>query len=223
MINLKYHIASQLKIHLYFDSNWILLSEFTFDSIIIPSSAILPTSSIHYPIYLILCLSIMFIILFLPILLILLLRNFFKYRKPSFSPINSSISTTSSELDSNSSHHRYATVRSSPYAKLIPTKRLSINNIEGVCGNSAYGSERTFMFNFNQNLLIPKEKIHLQGQMTNRHQLLGGGEVNFRLSLIDYLKMTLQIYQGELEINQSLIPITIRRLLPHTSLQTKYR
>lgn len=184
MINLKYHIASQLKLHLYFDSNWILLSELTFDSNIIPSLPIQPSSSINYPIYLIVCLSIMFIILFLPILLIVLLRNFFKYRKPSFSSINSSISTTSSELDSNSSHHRYATVRSSPYAKLIPmntSKRSSMNkihhHIEGVCGNSAYASDRTLMFNFNQNLLISKEKIHFHQRMTYRHQVVGGGEV----------------------------------------------
>ena len=38
MIDLKNHIASQLKIRLYFDGNWILISEITFDSFIVPIS-----------------------------------------------------------------------------------------------------------------------------------------------------------------------------------------
>lgn len=231
MIDLKYHLASQLKIHLFFDSSWILISEFTFDSMIVPfSPSMFPSSSIDYPIYLMICLSIMLIILLFPILLIMLVRNLMKLRKPSFSPINSSISTTSSELDS--SHHRYATVRSSSYTKLIPIanpiRRLSSmkkhHHIEGICGNNAYGSQRTFTFNFNKNFFISKERIHLKQRIINRHQLVGGGDVKIqifhRLFIFDMI-FFLQIYQGELEINQSLIPITIRRLLPNISIQTK--
>ena len=191
MIDLKHHLALQLKIHLFFDSTWILISEFTFDSIAIPfSSSTLQSSSINYPMYLIICLAMMLIILLFPILLIMLVRNLIKFKKPSFSPINSSISTTSSDLDTNSSHHRYAAVRSSSsYTKLIPTinpiRRLpstkQYNHIEGICGNSAYGSERTFTFNFNKNFFLPNERIHLKQRMINRHQLLGGGEVDFRV------------------------------------------
>ncbi|CAF2956266.1 unnamed protein product, partial [Rotaria sp. Silwood2] len=161
MIDLKYHIASQLKIHLYFDGNWILI-----------------------------------------------------------------ISTTSSEIDIGSSHHRYATIGSShPYliytngnissphhSKLMSTTSLLRSpsrslqyHIEGVCGNSSYGTQRLFNFDLNQNQFIPSHKINIKRQIDNRHQILGGGE----------------ICQGELQVNQSLIPITIRRLLPNASVQSK--
>ncbi len=192
MIDLKHHIASQLKIHLYFDSNWILISEFTFDSLIIPSpSIIIQSPSIHFSIYVLICLSMMMmIILILPIIIMFLIRNLLKNKKTYFTPINSSVSTTSSEIDTSSSHHRYATIGYSPYVKLIPTTNLlrspltiQQNHIEGICGNSSYSTQRSFTFNLNPNLFIPNEKIHIKNRIENRHQLLGGGEVwlNFLL------------------------------------------
>ena len=182
MINLQHHIASQLKLHCYFDGNWILISELTFDSVIIPVQAIRPSPSIHLPTYLILCLAMMIIILILPIIILLLIRNLFKNSKHSFTPINSSVSTASSEMDSSSSHHRYATIRSTPYTKLTSTTIGSTtNHIEGICGNSAYAAQRSFALNFNGNLFVSNERIQIKNRIENRYQLLGGGEVNIRL------------------------------------------
>lgn len=232
MIDLKYHIASQLKIHLYFDSNWILISEFTFDSLIIPSSPIIiqsSSSSIDFPIYVLICLSMIIIILILPIIIIFLIRNLLKNKKNYFTPIDSSVSTASSEMDTSSSHHRYATIGSSPYAKLISTTNLlrspltiQQNHIEGICGNSAYSTQRSFTFNLNQNLFIPNEKIHIKNRIENRHQLLGGGEVLLNLFLKE-IYFYFKIYQGDLQINQALIPVNIRRLLSNVSVQSKYK
>jgi hypothetical protein len=199
IIDLNYHIASQLKIHLYFDSHWILISEFTFDSFIIPIDRTIKSSStsIDISIYIIICLLIIMIILILPIIIILCTRNLFQNKKRYFTPINSSISTTSSEIDTSSSHHRYATIgpiqpngsiASSPYAKLIPTTNLvrspSIiqeNHIESICGNSAYGTQRSFSFHFNENLFISSQKIQIIRRVENRHQMIRGGEVNIIL------------------------------------------
>jgi len=193
IIDLNNHIGSQLKIHLYFDNNWILISEFTFDSFIIPINLIHKSSSNSFSIYMIISILILLIIiLILPMIIILfLIRYLFKNKKKnSFTPINSSVSTTSSEMDSSSSHHRYATIgseiiSSSPYAKLIPTTTLlrssSIiqqNHIESICGNSMYSTQRSFTFNFNQNLFISNQKINIQRRIENQHQIIGGGEVN---------------------------------------------
>lgn len=189
MINLKHHIASQLKIHLYFDGNWILVSEFTFDSVIInPINSNMPSQSNYFFIYILICLLIILLILIIPIFILVLIRYFFKKKK--FTSIDSSLSTTSSDLDTNSSHHRYATIQSSsPYTKLIPTTNLlrsspniQQNHIEGICGNSVYGTQRSFTFNLNQNLFIPNERINFKKRIENRYQIIAGGEVN-----IDFL------------------------------------
>jgi hypothetical protein len=231
MIDLKHRIASQLKIHLYFDNNWILISEFTFDSLIIPSSPIIiQSSSIDFPIYLLICLSMLMIILILPIIIIFLLRNLFKKKKTYFTPINSSVSTASSDIDTSSSHHRYATIGSSPYTKLNPATTLlrsplmiQLNHIEGICGNSAYSTQRSFAFNLDQNLFIPNDRIHIKNRIENRYQLLSGGEVLLNLLLIEIdFCFYFKIYQGDLQINQTLIPVNIRRLLPNVSIQSKY-
>ena len=185
IIDLRNHLASQLKIHFYFDGNWILISELTFDSVIIPDKLILQNPSIDLSIYLILCLSMMSIILILPIVIFLLIRNLVKNQRHSFTPINSSVSTASSEIDSSSSQHRYATIESAPYTKLISTSATPMtnqqNHIEGICGNSAYGAQRSFALNFNRNLFVSKERIRLNKRIKNRYQLLGGGEVNIIL------------------------------------------
>jgi len=193
MIDLKNHIASQLKIHLYFDNNWILISEFTFDSFILNSeNSINQSQSIHFSIYIIICiLIIILILLLLPILILFLVRYLFK--KNNFTSFHSSLSTTSSEIDTNSSQHRYATIiSSSPYAKLIPPinllKSSSNNHIEGICGNSLYSTERSFTFNLNQNFFIPNEKIILKKRMENRYQIIGGGEVNTILNPDDSIR-----------------------------------
>ncbi|CAF4766662.1 unnamed protein product, partial [Rotaria magnacalcarata] len=76
----------------------------------------------------------------------------------------SSASTTSSEIDIGSSHHRYATIGSSTHPYLVcnngdkspshNTKLVSTTNllrsppiiqqhhIEGICGNSSFGTRR---------------------------------------------------------------------------------
>ena len=128
MIDLKNHIASQLKIRLHFDGNWILISEITFDSFIVPIS--IPISTLtstipspsdkhtyHYWIYMIVCLSTMAIILMLGAIIFLIrrtLNDHQKLKKHYFTPIhnhtNSSTSTTSSDIDFNSTQHRYATI-----------------------------------------------------------------------------------------------------------------
>ena len=193
MIDLKHRIASQLKIHLYFDGNWILVSEFTFDSLIIPFSpppVTIESSSIDVPIYVLIWISMIIIILIVPIIIIFLLQNFLRKKKSCFTPINSSVSTASSDIDTSSSHHRYATIGSSPYAKLIPTTLLrspltiQSNHIEGICGNSAYNTQRAFAFHLDQNLFIPNDKIHIKNRIENRYQLLGGGEVIIRFYIL---------------------------------------
>jgi len=128
MINLKNHIASQLKIRLYFDGNWILISEITFDSFIVPtitsslpsstsSSPSIRKSTYHFWIYVIVCFSTMAIILMFGAILLLIRRTINdqkKLRKHYFTPIhnhtNSSASTTSSDIDFTSTPHRYATI-----------------------------------------------------------------------------------------------------------------
>ncbi len=166
IIDLNNHIGSQLKIHLYFDNNWILISEFTFDSFIINNN--INKQSNHLFIYIIISiLIIIIIILILPIIILFLIRYLFK--KKNFIPINSSLSTTSSEIDTNSSHHHYATIGGS----------LSTIHIEGICGNSVYSTQRSFIFNLNQNLFISNERINIKKRIENRHQIIGGGEVNY--------------------------------------------
>ncbi|CAF2083900.1 unnamed protein product [Rotaria magnacalcarata] len=249
MIDLKNHIASKLKIRLYFDGNSILISEITFDSFIVPiitSTTIKAIASQrplqkqathHFWIYVIVCFSTMAIVLLLGAIIILLKRTLHdhkKIKKHYFTPIhnhtNSSASTTSSDIDFHSTQHRYATIGSaahpyllctnssinsttSPhYAKLMPTTTLlrtpslyQQNHIEGICGNSAFSTQRLFTFDINQNQFIPMHQINIKRRLESRKQIVGGGE----------------ICQGELQINQSVIPITVRRLLPNASVQSK--
>jgi hypothetical protein len=262
MIDLKNHIASQLKIRLYFDGNWILISEITFDSFIVPTlttkpiiQSPLPNQTYHFWIYIIVCLSTMAIILMLGAIIILIRRTLNDHkqiRKHYFTPIhnhtNSSTSTTSSDIDFNATPHRYATIgpshpyllctngsitSSSPhYAKLMPTTTLlrtpsliQQNHIEGICGNSAFSTQRLFTFDMNQNQFLPLKQINIKKRIESRKQIVGGGEVNMmkfhlpKTFLCFYFK---KIYQGELQVNQSLVPITIRRLLPNASIQSKY-
>jgi len=176
IIDLNNHIGSQLKIHLYFDNNWILISEFTFDSFIInPINSNIKKQSNHFMIYIIICILIIIIILILPIIILFLIRYLFK--KKNFIPINSSVSTTSSEIDNNSSHHRYATIGSTPRSS--SSSIIQQNHIEGICGNSVYSTPRSFLFNLNQNLFIQNERINIKKRIENRHQIIGGGEVNY--------------------------------------------
>jgi hypothetical protein len=226
MIDLQNHIASQLKIRLYFDENWILISEITFDSFIVP--ILIPTTTTTKPIiqqeaqketynlliYIIVCLATMAIILMLGAIIILIrrtLNDHKKIKKHYFTPIhnhtNSSASTTSSDIDFNSTQHRYATIgpahpyllctngsitsSTSPhYAKLMPTTTLlrtpsliQQNHIEGICGNSAYCTQRLFTFDMNQNQFIPLHQINIKRKLESRKQIVGGGEVNLIISI----------------------------------------
>jgi hypothetical protein len=226
MIDLQNHIASQLKIRLYFDENWILISEITFDSFIVP--ILIPTTTTtksiiqqeaqketyNLWIYIIVCLATMAIILMLGAIIILIrrtLNDHKKIKKHYFTPIhnhtNSSASTTSSDIDFNSTQHRYATIgpahpyllctngsitsSTSPhYAKLMPTTTLlrtpsliQQNHIEGICGNSAYCTQRLFTFDMNQNQFIPMHQINIKRKLESRKQIVGGGEVNFIISI----------------------------------------
>lgn len=234
MIDLKNHIGSQLKIRLYFDGNWILISEITFDSFIVPiptpitatttttttTSATITTiqpqqkQSHHFWIYIIVCLSTMAIVLMLGAIIILIrrtLNDHKKLQKHYFTPIhnhtNSSASTTSSDIDFNTSQHRYATIgpahpyllctngtlkstNSPHYAKLFPTTTLlrtpsliQQNHIEGICGNSAFSTQRLFTFDMNQNQFISINHINIKKKIETKKQIIGGGEVN-----ISYLK-----------------------------------
>ncbi|CAF5132881.1 unnamed protein product, partial [Rotaria sp. Silwood1] len=214
MIDLKYHIASQLKIHLYFDGNWILISEVTFDSFIVPTTLIIKSEqqqqkqqlqSIYFSInIMIICIATIIIILVFALIISLtrcLFNKSLNNKKTYFTPIHnhtdSSASTTSSEIDIGSSHHRYATIgsnhpyliytngniSSSHYSKFMSTTTLlrspskSLHyHIEGVCGNSSYGTQRLFSFDLNQNQFIPSHKINIKRRIDNRHQILGGGE-----------------------------------------------
>jgi hypothetical protein len=136
-----------------------------------------------------------------------------KLKKHYFTPIhnhtNSSASTTSSDIDFNSTQHRYATIgpahpyllctngsitsSSSPphYAKLIPTTTLlrtpsliQQNHIESICGNSAYSTQRLFTFDVNQNQFIPMNQINIKRKFQTRKQVVGGGEVNLNFKEI---------------------------------------
>lgn len=222
MINLKHQVASELKVRLYFDGNWILISEMTFDSFLVQSSTaairieektIESHSSDQRWIYLIVSASTMAIIFMLTAIIILIRRTYNdqkQLRKHYFTPIHnqthSSASTTSSDIDFNSSQHRYATIGPSVqhylsctnpslvssnghhhYAKLIaPTTTTLLRtpshfqqqHIEGICGNSAYTTTRVFNFDFNPNQFISMNQIHIQRQMPSRQQLIGGGEVS---------------------------------------------
>jgi hypothetical protein len=190
MIDLKNHIASQIKIRLFFDGNWILISEVTFDSVIVPNYFIIKSQPRHFLLYIIMCVSIIGIILLLPILIILIRRIKKSDIKSNHNHTNSSASTTSSQVDIGSSHHRYATIQpynennSSPhYTKLIPTPnifRTSSIHIEGICGNSAYGTERLFTFDLNQNQVISSQNINIKQRVDNKHQIINGGEVNIK-------------------------------------------
>ncbi|CAF3586766.1 unnamed protein product [Rotaria socialis] len=235
MIDLKHHVASQIKVHLYFDGYWILISEMTFDSFIIPTTSIVKSESVHFSIsYIIICLLTILIILMLTLMFSLARCIFYRnsnIKKRYFSPIHnqteSSASTTSSEIDIGSSHHRYATIGSSThpylvcnngdrspshYKKLVSTTSLlrspSIiqqHHIESICGNSSFGTRRLFTLDLKQSQFVSSQNINIKQRIENQHQIVGGGE----------------IYQGELQVNQSVIPITIRRLLPNASVQSK--
>lgn len=233
MFDLQNQIASQLKIRLHFDGNWILISEITFDSFIVSSPTITTTttttatstsqttatsipllsnkSSYHFWIYIIICLSTMAIILMLGAIILLIRRTLNehqKLRKHYFTPIhnhtNSSTSTTSSDIDFNSTQHRYATIgpaqpyllctngsirsSSSPhYAKLMPPTTTLLrtpsliqqNHVEGICGNSALSTPRMFTFDMNENQFLPLHQIKITRKLDIRKQLIGGGEVSF--------------------------------------------
>ena len=219
MIDLKNQIASKLKVRLYFDGNWILISEITFHSFVVPvlesvNKSIIqqqwPNETYPFWIYIVVCLITMVILFMSGIIIILIRRTISDHRKIKkryFTPIhnhtNSSTSTTSSDIDFNSSQHRYATIGSthpyhpctngstysstSPhYAKLIPTTTLlrtpslyQQNHIEGICGNSAYSTQRLFTFDINQHQFIPMNQINIKRKFECRQQIVGGGEVNF--------------------------------------------
>ncbi|CAF1051429.1 unnamed protein product [Adineta ricciae] len=233
MIDLKNQIASQLKIHFYFDSSWILISEMTFDSFVVSTETPIKTEQTSQSVLILIGILIMIMIVILIIIICLirsLTKNYSDRKKSYLSPMHnqtdSSASTTSSEIDATSSHHRYATIGPmSPYslstkggnlvcpsyAKLIPTTLIRSPSltqqyhIEGVCGNSTYGSQRVFTFDTDQHQFIPSHHITITQRFENRHQILGGGE----------------ICHGTLQVNQSLLPITIRRLLSNASVQSK--
>lgn len=208
MIDLKHRVASQLKVHFYFDSSWLLISEVTFDSFVLPistaNSAMSP-SSVDFGLYLVLGLLIVAIILIVVIIVLLVrcaLKKKAKMRKRYFTPMhnqtNSSVSTTSSEIDIASTQHRYATIASthpyllcnngsstsSYYTKAIPTTNLirspsltQQHHIEGICGNSAFSTQRLFQLDLKENQCIPSHLIHLKQKIDNQHQSRAGGEV----------------------------------------------
>ncbi|UJR14931.1 hypothetical protein I4U23_001913 [Adineta vaga] len=235
MIDLKNQIASQLKIHFFFDSSWILISEMTFDSFIVPTQTSIKTEQTSQSAFILICILMMIMIVIL-IIIIILIRSIIKnnsqkkncYLSPIHNQTNSSASTTSSEIDGTSSHHRYATIgpihpysfsakrnNTSPsYTKLLPTTATTLvrsptliqqNHIEGICGNSTYGTQRIFTFDTSQHQFIPSHHVYITQRVENRHQIFGGGEICY----------------GNLQVNQSPIPITIRRLLPNASVQSK--
>ena len=233
MINLKNHIASQLKLRLHFDGHWILISEITFDSFIVPvpppTTTTTTTESVvrvdkdeprlldkyashNRWIYIIVCVATMAIVFMLATILILIRRTLMDHKqikKHYFTPIHnhthSSASTTSSDIDFGSSQHRYATIgpahpyllctsggsmgsSSSPhYAKLMPTNvtttllrtpaLIQQNHVEGICGNSAYGTQRLFTFDLNQHQFVPMNQITIKRILECRKQVVGGGEV----------------------------------------------
>lgn len=214
MIDLKYQIASEIKMNFYFDGNWILISEVTFDSFIIPIAPLIQSRTnesseiLFFSInFILISISTILIVLILALIISLtqcLFNKSFHMHKTYFTPIThrtgSTTSTTSSQIDMNSSQHRYATIGSanSPYfsctngnispnqyRKLASTTTLlrspSIfqqHHIEGVCGNSSYYTRRIFALDFNQNQFIPSNRINIKQKIDTRHQILGGGEVN---------------------------------------------
>ena len=218
MIDLQHRIASKIKLRFYFHGNWLLISEVTFDSFIVPINInIIPqqqaklkqTEAIQFSIYTIICLSIVIIILLFLMISYLIRRLFninINHKKHYFIPnhdhTDSLASTTSSDIDIGSFQHRYATIgtihpyitctngniSTEHYTKLVSTSGLlrssSIiqqqHHIEGVCGNSSYGTERLFNLNLKQNQFIPTHKISIKQRIDNRHQIHGSGEVNVR-------------------------------------------
>ena len=208
MIDLKHRMAAQLKVHFYFDSPWLLISEVTFDSFVLPISTInsaMGPSSVDFGLYLVLGLLIAAIILIVVIILLLVrcaLKKKAKMRKRYFTPMHnqtdSSVSTTSSEIDIASTRHRYATIASthpyllcnngsitsSYYTKSIPTTSvirspslIQQHHIEGICGNSAFSTQRLFQLDLKENQFLPSHLIQLKQRIDNRHQTLAGGEV----------------------------------------------
>jgi hypothetical protein len=148
----------------------------------------------HFSFVMMICISITGIILLLPILIILLRRLIKKTSdfKSIHNHTDSSASTTSSQIDIGSNlHHRYATIGPvhphifcnnenitfPHYAKLIQTT-IQQNHIEGICGNSTYGTDRLLTFNLNQNQFIPSQSFDIKRRLENRHQIINGGEVN---------------------------------------------
>ena len=126
MIDLKHHIASKIKIRFYFHGNWLLISEITFDSFIVPTNINTmlqqPTKSkqtkaIHFSIYIIICISIIIIIL-LFLMIAYIIGHLFNinindtkhYFIPNHNHTDSLASTTSSDIDIGSFQHRYATI-----------------------------------------------------------------------------------------------------------------
>ena len=103
MIDLKHHIASQIKLHLYFDGYWILISEVTFDSFIVPINLNIKSSQSiqlnYYSTYIIICiLTIIIVLLF--IVIIHLIKNIFiknvkHYATSTHNHTDSTVSTTS--------------------------------------------------------------------------------------------------------------------------------
>ena len=212
MIDLNNHIASRIKLHFYFDSHWLLISEITFDSSVVPPSPSSPPTiqspSIDFWLYVIICLCTIALTFILTIIISLLRRTFrqhSKMKRQYFTPIHhhtdTSVSTTSSDIDIGPMHHRYATIRSmhpylrgtndrltpsiSPhYARLMSTTSLirppSVTqqvHVEGICGNSALSTERLFQFDLNAIQFIPNHQIHVKRRVDNRRQILGDGEV----------------------------------------------
>ena len=227
MINLRHHLASQIQIHFEFDSPLMLISEFTFDSHIVQDqTSLLSLSTNQFSIYVLICISIVSLVSLSPLIIWLFYRIFSQRTKTSFLSSSSSISST--EFNSRSSSHRYASIASSSYGKVRPTAnflRLPNRHFEGICGNSSYATERAFSMNFEPNMFRSIEQIRIRNKLNNRYQLLGGGEVTdfeFTGKEVNCFCSLKKIYQGELQIEQSSIPISIRRILPNASIESKY-
>lgn len=208
MIDLRNNVASQLKVHFFFDSSWVLVSEMTFDSFVVPIATPVRVHPQQHVSPILLLIGTLTIVMFLILTVIgILVRSLLKnsakskgcYLSPIHNQTDSSASTASSEMDASSAHHRYATIGSAhpysyettgsvvspPYAKLLPTTTLlrslpihQTQHIEGVCGNSTYGTRRLFTFDMNQKQFIPGHSLHIRQRVENRHQILGGGEVD---------------------------------------------
>jgi hypothetical protein len=130
MIDLQHRIALEVRIHLYFDSPWLLISEITFDSFPLPLAATITSTrniamaSAMFDTRFVIVLSLSLLSMICIFTSIVLLRvhrqvpkDHSNVDKRYFTTIhnqtNSSVSTTCSDIDLTSTQHAYASIN--PY------------------------------------------------------------------------------------------------------------